>query len=255
MRAYYQGYVGRHNSRISNNPNTVKETLKNILPLGGLMERDCVDYLPSVVNGFFPHPVGMKALDLGAGHGVAAMALAELGFQVAAFDMHRSSISIVQKFALKQELNISFGMGGILQVEQLNQKFDLIHDYDCLTQITCSAKRAHFLNAIRDSLATNGKFVLKTAALSPGFSPEDSFESIFLDENYTLWRQTPECDVEGVVEKGGKFWTAQKRVAPVEMIRQELKNAGLEIVMEEMETPRGNHPAILRLVLTSAQGR
>lgn len=248
MRAYYQGYVGH-------NQNTVKETLKNILPLGGLMERDCIDYLPAVVHGYFPHPMGLKALDLGSGHGVAAMALAELGFQVAAFDMHRSSISIVQKFALKQELNISFGTGGILQVEQLHQKFDLIHDYDCLTQMTCSAKRAHFLNAVRNSLAEGGKFVLKTVALSPGFSPEDSFESIFLDENYTLWRQTPECDVDGVVEKAGKYWTAQKRIAPVEKIRQELKEAGLEIVMEEMETPRGNHPATLRLVLTSALGR
>ncbi|WP_374078013.1 class I SAM-dependent methyltransferase [Bdellovibrio bacteriovorus] len=248
MKAQYQEYLnGPHHA--------VKETLNHILPLGGLKERDCVDYLPAVVKGFFPHPVGLRALDLGSGHGVAAMALAEIGFQVAAYDMYRSSISIVQKFALKQELNISFAMGGILQVEQLNQKFDLIHDYDCLTQITCSAKRAHFLNAVRNSLAEGGKFVLKTAVLSPGLSPDESFESIFLDENYTLWRQTPECDVDGVVEMSGKYWTAQKRIAPVNVIRQELQNAGLEIVMEEMETPRGNHPATLRLVLTSAQGR
>lgn len=247
MKALYQGYIGSHH--------TVKETLKNILPVGGLSERDCVDYLPVLVNGFFPHCQGLKALDLGAGHGVAAMVLAEMGFSVAAFDMHRSSITLVQKFALKQELNISFNMGGIMQVEKLGQKFDLIHDYDCLTQITSCTQRVEFLKSLKNSLEEGGKLILKTAVLGENFNPDDSFESIYLDGNYTLWRQTPASDAPGVFELNGKFWTAQKRIAPLENLRQELQAAGLEILMEEIETARGNNPDTVRFVLTSAPGR
>lgn len=234
---------------------TAKHTLSNIMLLGGLGNRDCVEYLPAVVNEFFPHPVGLRALDLGSGHGVAAMAMAEMGFQVAAFDMYRSSIVIVSKLALKESLNISFGMGGVEHVEKLNQKFELIHDHDCFTCTPNEEQRSQFLAGVKKSLAPQGKFVLKTLAMSPNYKPEDSFESLYMDENYVLYRQTPNSEVPGVVEINGKHWTAQKRIPHTSMIRQELYNAGFQILREELEVPAGNHPATFRLVLTSAWGR
>lgn len=251
MKAQYQNFAAVNEK----SPNTGKKTLNNMLALQGLVQRDDVQFLQSMVPEFYPQTMGLKALDLGAGRGVAAMTLAEMGFQVAAFDMHRKSISIVQKLAIQQELNISFGMGGILQLEKSQEKFDLIHDCECLTNTPLAVDRTHFLAGIKNALAEDGTFILKTSILNDGFDPEDSFESIRLDADYIVWRQTPACDIAGVMEMNGKHWTAQKRVAPAEVIRQEVIAAGFRILVDEMENSTGNSPANLRLVLTNAQGR
>lgn len=249
MKAQYQQFIT--NPNIGNNP----ESVSNLVALNGLTERSHVQYLEEVCADLFPHPQGLKALDMGATHGVCAMALAELGMQVAAFDMYKSSVALVHKMAMEQHLNISFRIGGSLQIEQLNEKFDLIHDRDCLTNIPLPLDRARFLKSLKNLLAENGKVVLRTAILSPQYDPADSFESIMLDEDYVLWRQTPECDVPGVVAMNGRHWTAQKRLPPAEVIRQELCRAGFMILDEEIELVAGNNPSILRLVLTSAPGR
>ncbi len=251
MKTQYQSYIDAK----ENNSITTERTLHNMLALKGLAQRDDVQFLQAMVKEFYPQTMGLKALDLGSGRGVTAMALACWGFHVAAFDMLRSSISIVQKLALHQELNISFGMGGILQMEQLTEKFDLIHDCDNLTNTPTSLERARFLTGVKNALAVNGTFVLKTSVICDSFDPEDSFESVCLDADYVLWRQTPASDAPGVVEMNGKHWTAQKRIAPAEFIRQEVIAAGFRILVDETENAVGNNPATLRLVLTSAKGR
>ncbi|MBO9667383.1 MAG: class I SAM-dependent methyltransferase [Bdellovibrio sp.] len=243
----------QYHTFINNNEVTGHQTFNNILALNGLCERDSVRHLQVVVKEMFPQTLGMKALDLGAGRGVNAMTLAELGFNVVAYDMHRNSISVLQKIAMRQELNISFGMGGILQIESLNEQFDLIHDSECLTKIVAGNERARFLESVKHTLSPEGKFVMTAAVQSTQYDPAESFESVRLDENNILWRETPCCDIPGVVEHDGKFWTAQKRVMPAEVLRQELKNAGFTILAEELEIIPDS-PAQLRLVLTSAEG-
>ena len=188
-------------------------TLSNIMLLGGLGDRDCVEYLPMVVREFYPHTHGKKALDLGASHGVAALAMAEMGFQVCAMDMYRPSVSVVQKLA----------------TQEMGAHYDLIHDHECLTTLTQTQDRQKFLATVRNALKVNGKFVLRTMALAPHYDPMDSFESIRMDENHVIWRQTPSLDAEGAIEYEGKFWTPQKRLAPCEEIRRELLEAGFLI--------------------------
>ena len=251
MRTQYREYVGAD----QNNSETQKEGLRNIISLKGLAERGDVEYLQAVINEHCPEVLGLKALVIASGCGVTSMALAEMGFQVAAFDMNRNSIAVVQKLALQQDLNISFGMGGLLQIEKITDKFSLIHDGDCLSKTLAAQDRVRFLAGIRKALAEGGTLVLKTPVLTESYDPEESFESVRLDENYILWRQTPACDVPGVVEWNGKHWTAQKRVAPLEVIRQEVLAAGFEILSEDLEDSLGNNPATLRLVLTGALGR
>ncbi|MFV8249541.1 class I SAM-dependent methyltransferase [Bdellovibrio bacteriovorus] len=248
MKAQYQQFIRTHNHKTAINGET-------LVALNGLTERNHVEYLQDVCADLFPNPQGLKALDMGAAHGVCAMALAELGMQVAAYDMYRSSVAIVHKMAMEQHLNISFRVGGSLQIEQLQEKFDLIHDRDCLTNIPLPLDRARFLQSLRKMLAEDGKLVIRTSILSPQFDPDDSFESICLDADYVLWRQTPESNAPGVVAMNGRHWTAQKRLPPAEVIRQELCRAGFMILDEEIELVPGNNPSILRLVVTSAPGR
>lgn len=253
MKAHYGKYI--HNQKNNHHRTMGQYTLSNIMLLGGLGDRDCVEYLPMVVREFYPHTHGKRALDLGAGRGVSALAMAEMGFHVAAVDMYRPLVSVVQKLATHQSLDISFAKGGIGYVEQAGIHYDLIHDHECLTMLTKSQDRQKFLATVRNALTVNGKFVLKTMALAPHYDPMDSFESIRMDENHVIWRQTPSLDAEGAVEYDGKFWTPQKRLAPCEEIRRELLEAGFLILREEIEVPPGNHPATFRLILASAPGR
>ncbi|HEY1079673.1 MAG TPA: methyltransferase domain-containing protein [Bdellovibrio sp.] len=246
----YQTHVSVNENPSVNNPHT----FANLVALNGLCERETVRYLQVIVAEMYAQTLGLTALDLNSGRGVSAMALAELGFQVAAYDMHRQSISILQKIAVHQELNVSFGMGGIFKLETLQKKFDLIHDADCLTNMPNQEERAKFLRSVKKTLAADGKFVISCKVQSASYDPSDSFESLRMDENHVLWRQTPESEAPGVVKAQGKYWTASKCIPPQEILRQELLNAGFAILSEDLEVVPGNNPALLRLVLTSAEG-
>jgi 2-polyprenyl-6-hydroxyphenyl methylase/3-demethylubiquinone-9 3-methyltransferase len=243
MKAQYQSFIV--------NPEQQLNTFGNIIALQGLCERETVRHLQAVVHDYFPQVVHRSALDLSAGRGVTAMALAELGFSVAAFDMHRNSVSILQRIALQQDLNISFEMGGILQVEKLQMKFDLIHEADCLTNMPMDQDRQAFLAAVRNSLILGGKLVISTSVLTDNYDASESFESVRLDNNHILWRQTPESDAAGVVAMDGKYWTAHKRLATAQEIRNEVMAAGFEILEEELTVHPGNNPGTLRMVLAS----
>lgn len=243
MKAQYQTFVNR-----------AEEAFSNILALNGLCDRDTALHLQAVVQEFYPQTFGMTALDLHSGRGIGAMTLAEMGFNVAAYDMYRNSISILQRIALQQDLNISFGMGGALQAEALEQKFDLIHDGDCLNNMIGEADQMQYLLSLRNILSLGGKLVITVKVQSKSYLPEEGFESVRVDENHILWRQTPECDVPGVTEQDGKFWTAHKWIPPVELVLKKVHSLGFQILSEDLEMIPGNNPALLRLTLTPQMG-
>lgn len=254
MKTQYRNYTNSPARKIQRP--AVLNTMSHILSLGALDERGCVDHLQNVVDrfyqGHYPQAHPCRALDLNSGRGVAAMALAEMGFRVAAVDVFRSSISVVQKLALKEELNISFRVGGPLNINELHEKFELIHDRECFTQMTKPTSRQEFLKSVKQSLAQNGNFVLTTDVLTAAFDPQETFESVLLDQDHILWRQTPESDVDGVVEMNGKSWTAWQKLATPEMIRRELLDAGFEILSDELEIVPGQCRGVMKLVVTSA---
>ncbi len=231
---------------------SVAGSMGHILALGGLEERGTVAHIQNVVAKLYPETFALKALDLNSGRGIAAMTLAELGFKVAAFDVNRSSISVIQKLAMKEELNISFRVGGLPSLVDFDEKFDLIHDRDVLTHITGDEKRAEALRAIKYSLALGGKFILTSEILVGPFDADLSFESIMLDQSGVLWRQTPDSDVPVVKAMDGKFWTAVKQLPNIGMLRAELMNAGFKVILEEQSPVVANGICQARFVLTHA---
>lgn len=230
--------------------NTVGIT--NLIALRGLHELADVEFLKNFVNKEFVSVSGLKALDLNAGSGAAAITLAGLGFQVAAFDVYRKSIAIIQQLALQQELDIGFGMSGKLQVEKCNEKWALVHDRSHLAGLIQSSERQAFLQGLRNILDEDGCLVLKTEVLSSEYDPRSGFESLRLDSQHTLWRETPACDVPGVIEAEGRHWTAMKKLLPVESLRTELAEAGLQIISEEVVAGSEDRPAAVRFVLKAA---
>ncbi|WP_413294092.1 class I SAM-dependent methyltransferase [Bdellovibrio sp. HCB185ZH] len=246
MKAQYQTFIGNN---VQNNPES--NTFANIVALKGLCERDTVRHLQAVIHDYYPQVMGCSALDLSSGQGVAAMTLAELGFNVAAFDMNRDSIAILQRIAWQQDLNIYFGMGGILQIEKLQKKFDLIHESDCLVKIPHDSDRKAFLAAVQNTLVPGGKFVISTSVLTENYDVNDSFESIRMDAEHIVWRQTPDAEAPGVIQDEGKNWVAQKRLSTPAEIKLEMMNAGFEVLEEQLTIHPGNNPGTLRMVLAS----
>lgn len=259
MKAHYQTYSNGHKTNSADNSvSTVTlpdsklgkaEILNNLVLLNGLAERNDVQHLQSILKDYFVSISGLNALDLGARRGGAAMTLAKAGFDVLALDMYRSSIPTLQKIAMLQELNISFGMGGIADIEKLNKQFDLIHDVEFLSDTPCAADRANFLASVKNSLAPEGKVVLTVKVLTADYVADESFESVYYNQ-HILWRQTPASDGPGVFEMNGKHWTAQKRLAPVDLVCQELMEAGFKILDQELEIAASG-PSTLRLVMAN----
>jgi cyclopropane fatty-acyl-phospholipid synthase-like methyltransferase len=249
MKAQYQTYPTTLKSNSTETSASKVEVLNNLVLLNGLTERKDVQHLQTVVKEHFVSISGLNALDLGARRGGAAMVLATAGFDVLALDMYRSSIPTLQKIAMQQELNISFGMGAITDIEKLNKQFDLIHDVEFLSDTPCAADRASFLASVKNSLAPEGRVVLTVKVLTADYVAEESFESVYYNQ-HILWRQTPASDAPGVFEMNGKHWTAQKRLAPVDLVCQELMEAGFKILDQEIEIAAGG-PSTLRLVLAS----
>jgi 2-polyprenyl-6-hydroxyphenyl methylase/3-demethylubiquinone-9 3-methyltransferase len=244
MKAEYKTFV----SNDQDNSAVKSEILNNVVLLNGLTERNTLQNLQNVVAKYFVSISGLNALDLDARRGVSTMALAKMGFDVLALDMYRSSIPTLHKIAMLQELNISFGMGRIADVEKLNKQFDLIHDVEFLSDTPCAAKRATFLESLKKSLAPQGKVVMTVKVLTADYVAEDTFESVYYNQ-HILWRQTAASDAPGVFEMNGKHWTAQKRLAPADLICQELAEAGFTVLEQEIEEAHTG-PATLRLVLT-----
>jgi cyclopropane fatty-acyl-phospholipid synthase-like methyltransferase len=246
MKAQYQIFPTTHSTDASVSK---AEILNNLVLLNGLTERKDVQHLAEVVKEHFVSISGLNALDLGARRGGAAMTLAKAGFDVMALDMYRSSIPTLQKIAMQQELNISFGMGGISDIEKLNKQFDLIHDVEFLSDTPCAADRMKFLESVKNSLAPEGRVVLTVKVLTADYVAEESFESVYYNQ-HILWRQTPASDAPGVFEMNGKHWTAQKRLAPADLVCQELMDAGFKILDQELEIAVSG-PSTLRLVLAN----
>jgi 2-polyprenyl-6-hydroxyphenyl methylase/3-demethylubiquinone-9 3-methyltransferase len=121
-----------------------------------------------------------------------------------------------------------------------------------LTFIHAAEDREQLFKEIRANLAPHGKAILTSLAITPNYDPNDSFESVRLDEDFVLWRQTPGGDIPGVVEMNGKNWTAQKKLAPVEYLRAELALAGLRIVVDEFQVVPGQTIGNFKVVVTSA---
>jgi 2-polyprenyl-6-hydroxyphenyl methylase/3-demethylubiquinone-9 3-methyltransferase len=247
MKAEYQTYIGETKSNYVND----SEIFNNVYFLNGFSERNEMEYLQKSVGQFCHQGPGLHALDLTAGRGVSAMALAKMGFNVTAFNMYTNAISLLQKLALQQEMNISFGKGAISHLANLNKKFDVIHDLETLSDTVSTAERTDFLYDLKNTLADDGLVVMTVKVLSSTYDPADSFESVYLAPDYVLWRQTPATDIEGVIEMDGKHWTAHRRIAPAELIRLELAAAGFAILSEEIELIPGC-PSTLKMVLVKA---
>ncbi len=99
------------------------------------------------------------ALDIGTGPGTQAIALAKLGFNVAATDISASAIKKASEKAGKTDLNLSFIQDDILN-SKLNKQFDVIFDRGCF-HVFQPEKMPAYVKVINALLKNQGFLFLK----------------------------------------------------------------------------------------------
>jgi len=209
-----------------------------------------IQFLKSTLSRFFPNPSSKKALDLGCGTGTTAFALAQWGFDVTGLDVSATAIEIAKDLGQQQELEITFLQGDVLQLENLNEKYDFIYDSHCLHCIVLEEDRRRVFEGVRNSLAKDGLFLLDTSVFQNGWDPTAPYKTLRFDENYILWHKTAPSTARGVVELEGQHWCAQRRFYPAERILTEIQEAGFKILTHEVDPQKPGESGMLRAVLT-----
>lgn len=206
-------------------------------------------YLQNVVQKYFTNTKGQRALDLGCGTGTSAFQFADLGFDVTGFDISETAIQMALQFSEAQNRRIKFQVQDILNLEKLDQKFDLIYDSHCLHCIVFEKDRSQVLSGVKSILNKNGYFILDTMVIHPQMNIVGSSETLRFDQDYILWHKVRDVDVYGVQMINNQPWCAQRRIYPQDVIITEIINAGFKIVSEQLDIQNVGEPSMLRLVL------
>ena len=227
------GYVGWGNAKTLND-------------LGDVVTKQ---YLHDTVKRFFSEPNGKKALDVGCGTGTTAFMLARMGMDVTGIDISETAIEMGQGLSSQQGLNVNFVKGDVLELEKLNQKYDLIYDSHCLHCIVFEEDRMKVLTGAKKSLAEGGIFILDTMVMpNEPHNPANAYDTLRFDEDYILWHKTKTTDMKGVIQLNGQAWCAQRRIYPPHVVMGEVAKAGFVVISDRLDV-QPNKPSMLRLVL------
>ena len=108
------------------------------------------------------------ALDVCCGAGTNSIYLSKNGFKVKGIDISERAIEIAKDRAKKEEADIDFRTGDVLELKEKN-KFDLVFDRGCFHHISKN-HRSKFANKIYNVLKKNGTYHLMA------FSDRNNFE-------------------------------------------------------------------------------
>lgn len=125
------------------------------------------------------------ALDLGAGHGIQSVALAELGFDVIAVDFSEKLLTELKSNA--NNLNITTVNEDITKVKQFAEKPELITCCgDTLSHLRTKEEIETFITDIAEALNDNGKVILSFRDYSVAVTGASRFIPVKSDESKIL---------------------------------------------------------------------
>lgn len=135
-------------------------------------------------NNITPHSTGV-ALDLGSGHGIQSIPLAEIGFSVVAVDF---SSELLNELAVNgRDLNITTFNDDIRRVQQFTNKAELIVCCgDTLSHLDNKLEVKAFISQISHSIIPKGVFILSFRDYSIKLTGLDRFISVKCDDNRIL---------------------------------------------------------------------
>lgn len=188
--------------------------------------------IQNYVAQHFKTTTGLNALDLGTGSGPTAHTLFDLGFKVTGIDVCPSAIELAREIASKENKAIDFEVSDVLS---LNQNFDLIYDSHCAHCVVLEDDRQKFFSSILNALNPQGIFILDSMANKDSDVSWRKMDTLRLDENFILWHKTKGETHTGVVKLGETYWCPQRRIYPVEKLKEELLHHGFKILSFDIE--------------------
>lgn len=140
----------------------------------------------SFLNGNFIKPSSNKiAVDLGAGHGLQSIPLAETGFQVLAIDFNQQLLDELKANA--KDLNIKIINDDIKNIQSFAERPELIVCCgDTLSHLDNKHEVKIFISDIVKSLGNNGKLILSFRDYSEKLTGTDRFIPVKSDSNKIL---------------------------------------------------------------------
>jgi SAM-dependent methyltransferase len=166
--------------------------------------------------------------------------LAKIGFDVTGVDISETALQIGQELASQQNLKINFVLGDVLELENLDQKFDVIYDSHCLHCIVFEEDRQKVLVGAKKSLTQAGIFILDTMVIPEvKYDPTGDADNLLFDEDFILWHKTKPSTGHGIIEKDGQHWCAQRRIYPPQKVLDEVAAAGLTVIFKRLDQQKG----------------
>lgn len=169
---------------------TVKEHYDNHLGhfyswMTGDFQTKSTEFKKFLTDNFIKPSSNKIALDLGAGHGLQSIPLAEVGFQVIAIDFNQ--ILLDELKANARDLNITTINDDIKKVETFANKPELIVCCgDTLSHLDSKIEVKTFIADIVKSLDKNGKLILSFRDYSIKLTGIDRFIPVKSDSNKIL---------------------------------------------------------------------
>lgn len=169
---------------------------------------------------------GLSVFEYGCGTGGAACWLAANGCVVTAMDLIPDAITVARERAALQDLDIAFYVGDICAGDGPEISADLVLDCFCLQSVVMDQDREALFRAVRERLATSGRYLIATATADPD---REYGEDIRDDGTGIVW--TP-SNAPGDVERriGGTRYVPTRRHLTPEALRHELESAGFEVL-------------------------
>ncbi len=131
-------------------------------------------------------PLSTKiAIDLGSGHGIQSIAIAEVGFQVLAVDFNQQLLDEIKLNS--KNLNITILNEDIKRVKKFAKKPELIICCgDTLSHLNNNSEIKTFISDIEKSLENNGKLILSFRDYSTKLKGTERFIHVKSDETKIL---------------------------------------------------------------------
>ncbi|MEO5947547.1 MAG: methyltransferase domain-containing protein [Chitinophagaceae bacterium] len=169
VKEHYENHLGNFYSWMTGNFDSKKQEFKKFF----------------IDNGVIPQ-TNKIAIDLGAGHGLQSIPLAELGFQVLAVDFNQQLIDELK--ANSNELTITVKIDDIKNVSNFfTVKPDLIVCCgDTLSHLDNKSEIEKFITDISNSLEKNGKLILSFRDYSNELTGRNRFIPVKSDETKIL---------------------------------------------------------------------
>jgi 2-polyprenyl-3-methyl-5-hydroxy-6-metoxy-1,4-benzoquinol methylase len=245
MKSYYHAHESVY-QQIKSNGFVGWGNAKSLEELGDVKTNE---YLKQKIEKYFSEVTGKSALDLGCGTGTTAFTLAKHGLATTGIDISETALEMGKDLARQQNLEIQFVAGDVLDLKSLGRKFDFIYDSHFLHCIVLEEDRKKVFDEIKSILKAGGIFILDTMVMpNSEIDPATMFHPLRFDQNFILWHKTKPSSDRGIVEVEGQHWCAQRRIYPAEIVINEIRLAGFEILEQQIDE-QDNQPSMLRMVL------